>query len=122
MDVVVAGVHENISAVQATYVDWVAREKDPVVIAKAEHAYMPMLQTAEFVSKKYGVSSEAQDRYSPESQRRTAAAQEAGRLDAEIVPFDATMLVVNREPRSARTHTSGLPATTATGLRRRSKG
>ena len=104
MDVVVAGGHENISAVQTLYMDWVAREKDPAVIAKAEHAYMPMLQTAEFVAKKYGISREAQDRYSLESQRRTAAAQEAGRLDAEIVPFDATMLVVNRATQE-RSHT-----------------
>ena len=104
MDVVVAGGHENISAVQTLYMDWVAREQDPAVIAKAEHAYMPMLQTAEFVAKKYGISREAQDRYSLESQRRTAAAQEAGRLDAEIVPFDATMLVVNRATQE-RSHT-----------------
>ncbi len=97
MDVVVAGGHENISAVQTPYMDWVAREQDPAVIARAKHAYMPMLQTAEFVSKKYAISREEQDRYSHESQQRTAAAQEAGRLDAEIVPFDTTMVVVNKD-------------------------
>ena len=96
MDVVVAGGHENISAVQTPYMDWVAREKDPAVIARAEHAYMPMLQTAEFVAKKYGISREAQDRYSLESQRRTAAAQEAGRFDAEIVSVTTTMAVVDK--------------------------
>ena len=96
MDVVVAGGQDNISAVQTPYMDWVAREQDPAVIARAEHAYMPMLQTAEFVAKKYGISRDVQDRYSLESQRRTAAAQEAGRFDAEIVPFTTTMAVVDK--------------------------
>ncbi|TMG97776.1 MAG: acetyl-CoA C-acyltransferase, partial [Betaproteobacteria bacterium] len=62
----------------------------------APHAYMPMLQTAEFVSKKYAISREAQDRYSAESQRRTAAAQESGRFDDEIVPLTATMSVTDK--------------------------
>jgi acetyl-CoA acetyltransferase family protein len=96
MDVAVGGGHDNISMVQNAYTDWVRREADPNVIAKARHAYMPMLQTAEFVAEKYGVAREAQDQYALESQRRTAAAQEAGRLDAEIVPVRTTMEVVDR--------------------------
>jgi acetyl-CoA acetyltransferase family protein len=96
MDVVVAGGQENISAVQTPYMDWVAREQDPAVIARAVHAYIPMLQTAEFISKKYGISREVQDRYALESQRRTAAAQEAGRFNAEIVAFNTTMAVVDK--------------------------
>lgn len=96
MDVVVAGGQENISAVQTPYMDWVAREQDPAVIARAVHAYMPMLQTAEFISQKYGISREVQDRYALESQRRTAAAQEAGRFNAEIVAFSTTMAVVDK--------------------------
>lgn len=96
MDVVVAGGQENISAVQTPYMEWVGREKDPVVIARAEHAYMPMLQTAELVSRKYGIAREAQDRYALESQRRTAAAQEAGRFDAEIVPITTLMAVADK--------------------------
>ncbi|TAL01143.1 MAG: acetyl-CoA C-acyltransferase [Rhodospirillaceae bacterium] len=96
MDVVLAGGQENISAVQTPYMDWVARERDPTVIAHAQHAYMPMLQTAEFVAKKYGISREAQDRYALESQQRTAAAQAAGRFDAEIVPFATKMAVVDK--------------------------
>jgi len=56
MDVAVGGGHDNISMVQNAYTDWVRREADPNVIAKASHAYMPMLQTAEFVAKKYGVA------------------------------------------------------------------
>ena len=96
MDVVVAGGHDSISAVQDAYMAWVAKEKDPNVIAHAPNAYMPMLQTAEFVAKKYGISRDAQDRYSLESQRRTAAAQAAGRFDAEIVPFTTTMAVADK--------------------------
>lgn len=96
MDAVVAGGQENISAVQIPYFDWAVRDKDENVILRAQHAYMPMLQTAEFVSRKYAVSRAAQDRYALESQRRTAAAQQAGRFDAEIVPISATMAVVDK--------------------------
>jgi acetyl-CoA acetyltransferase family protein len=96
MDVVVAGGQENISALQVPYMDWVAREKDDQVLARAQHAYMPMLQTAEFVSRKYAISRESQDRYAAESQRRTAAAQAAGRFDDEIVPLTTMMEVVDK--------------------------
>ncbi len=97
MDVVVAGGQDNISAVQGPYFEWIQKEIDPAVTAKSEHAYMPMLQTAEFVSKKYGISREAQDEYALSSQQRTAAAQSDGRLDDEIVPLKATMNTKNRE-------------------------
>ena len=97
MQVVLAGGQENISAVQTPYLEWVAKEKDENVTKHAPQAYMPMLLTAEFVAKKFGISREAQDIYSLESQRRTAAAQQAGRFDAEIVPIDASMAVVNKE-------------------------
>ncbi|GLS15394.1 MULTISPECIES: acetyl-CoA C-acyltransferase [Hydrogenophaga] len=96
MDVVVAGGQENISAVQNAYMKWVAAEADPAVIARAAHAYMPMLQTAEFVAKKYGIGRDAQDAYALQSQQRTAAAQQAGRLDAEIVPIATQMAVVDK--------------------------
>ena len=57
---------------------------------------MPMLQTAEFASKKCRISREAHDRYGFESQQRTAAAQAAGRFDDQIVPLAATMAVVDK--------------------------
>ena len=100
MDVVVAGGSENISAVQTPYMEWASREKDPNVIAHAEHAYMPMLLTAEFVARKYGISRDAQDRYALESQRRTAAAQQAGRFDAEIVALSSSMAVVDKQTKA----------------------
>ncbi|MDH4071833.1 MAG: acetyl-CoA C-acyltransferase [Gammaproteobacteria bacterium] len=97
MQVIVAGGQDNISALQTPYMEWAGREKDDNVLAAAPAAYMPMLQTAEFVAKKYAISREAQDEYALESQRRTAAAQRAGRFDAEIVPITATMAVTDKD-------------------------
>ena len=97
METVVAGGQDNISAVQNQYLQWVGDEKDPDVIEKAEHAYMPMLLTAENVVSKFHISREAQDEYALQSQMRTAAAQEAGKFDDEIVPIDATRIVKDRE-------------------------
>lgn len=97
MEVVAAGGQDNISAVQTGYFEWASREKDPNVEKFAPHAYMPMLLTAEHVAKKFGISREAQDLYALASQQRTAAAQEAGRFDQEIVPLATTMAVVNKE-------------------------
>ena len=96
MNVVVAGGHENITAVQKAYFESVAPAMDPNVTAKVATAYMPMLQTAEVVARKYQVSREAQDLYSLESQHRTAAAQAAGRFDLEIVPFSTQMAVTDK--------------------------
>ena len=96
MQAVVGGGQENISALNTPFIEWVGREKDPNLIARSEHAYMAMLDTAELVSKRYGVSREAQDRYSLGSQQRTAAAQAAGRFDAEIVPITAQQLVTDK--------------------------
>lgn len=93
MTVVAAGGQENISAVQNRYFSWVQEEKDPGVVAMVPTAYMPMLNTAEYVAEKYGISRDAQDTYALSSQERTAAAQKSGRFDAEIVPFDATMQI-----------------------------
>ena len=95
--VAVAGGQDNISAVQNDYMKWVATEKDPTVVAKAEHAYMPMLKTAEHVADVYSISREAQDEYAVESQARTARAQEANLFDDEIVPIDAVKIVRNKE-------------------------
>ncbi len=96
MDVVAAGGHENISAVQKRYFAWVSEEVDPNVTAKIPHGYMPMLRTAEFVAKKYNINREAQDLHALSSQQRTAAAQKDGRLDAEIVPFETVMRVKDK--------------------------
>jgi acetyl-CoA C-acetyltransferase len=100
MDIVVAGGQDNISAVQNRYLEWVSAEKDPNVVLHAEHAYMPMLQTAEFVARKYAIGRDAQDAYALASQQRTARAQAEGRFDAEIVPITATMAIVDKETKA----------------------
>jgi acetyl-CoA acetyltransferase family protein len=97
MDVVVAGGQDNISAVQSQYFPWVIEQADANVALQAQHAYMPMLQTAEFVVDKYGISREAQDEYALQSQQRTAAGQEAGAFDDEIVPITATCAIKDRD-------------------------
>lgn len=97
MDIVVAGGQENISAVQNDFYKWVSSTQDPNVIDNSPNIYMPMLQTAEFISRKYGITREAQDQYAYESQLRTAKAQAAGLLDAEVVPISATMAVTDKQ-------------------------
>ena len=97
MEAVIAGGQENITAVQNPYFEWVGKEFDPNVVKHVKAAYMPMLQTAEYVAKKYGVSREQQDAYSFESQMRTARAQQNGIFDDEIVAIQTTMKVQNKE-------------------------
>jgi acetyl-CoA C-acetyltransferase len=96
-NVAVAGGQENISALQNAYLKWAGDEKDPNVIAQSEHAYMPMLMTAENVARTYGISRDAQDEYAALSQERTAHAQAAGVFEDEIVPINAIKRVKNRE-------------------------
>ncbi len=85
-DVFVAGGLESISLVQNEHSNtW--RNRSAALLERVPSIYMPMLETAEIVAERYGVSRAAQDAYALESQRRTAAAQAAGRFDAEIVPL-----------------------------------
>jgi acetyl-CoA C-acetyltransferase len=96
MDVIVAGGVESISLAQNEHTNlW--RLADPALIAKRPAAYMSMLDTADVVAKRFGISREAQDEYAYQSQMRTAAAQEAGAFDDEIVPVTASKTVMNRE-------------------------
>jgi acetyl-CoA C-acetyltransferase len=97
MDVVVAGGQENISAVQKRYSEWTKAEQDENVLRASEHAYMPMLQTAEVVGTRYNISRESQDLYALSSQQRTAAAQTNKLFDAEIVPISVRMAVVDKQ-------------------------
>jgi acetyl-CoA acetyltransferase family protein len=96
MDVVVGGGQENISALNTPFIEWVSREKDAAVVARSQHAYMAMLDTAEMVAQRYGVSRDAQDRYALASQQRTAAAQAAGLFDSEIVAITAQQMLVDK--------------------------
>jgi acetyl-CoA acetyltransferase family protein len=94
MDVVAAGGQDSISMVQTPEM---RITPDPSLMAMHKHIYIPMLQTAETVAQRYGISRERQDEYALKSQQRTAAAQAAGRFDAEVVPVTTTMNVTNKE-------------------------
>lgn len=96
MAVTIGAGQEQISLVQNRHMEWSIAERDELVMRHAEHAYMPMLQTAELVAKRYGISREAQDVYSLQSQQRIAAAQAAGLFANEIVPVTATKQVVDK--------------------------
>ena len=91
----VGGGLESISLVQNQHMN-LYRMKDEALLRLSPHIYMSMLETAEVVSRRYGISRDRQDEYALQSQQRTAAAQAAGHLDAEIVPMTATMQVVDK--------------------------
>ncbi|HEX2653964.1 MAG TPA: acetyl-CoA C-acyltransferase, partial [Xanthobacteraceae bacterium] len=92
-DVIVAGGLESISLVQdgtpAVLEDWLMQHKPAM--------WMPMIETADIVAARYGISREAQDAFAAESQKRTDAAQRAGRLDAEIAPLPSVKKVVDKK-------------------------
>ncbi|WP_332685514.1 acetyl-CoA C-acyltransferase [Bosea sp. (in: a-proteobacteria)] len=92
---VVAGGVETISLVQNEHKN-THRFHDEWLTKNRPDIYMPMLDTAEVVAKRYGIGREAQDAYALESQRRTAAAQEAGRFDAELAPMDSVKTVTDK--------------------------
>ena len=92
----VAGGVESISLVQTPGMN-IDRLVDPWIEARRPDIYMTMLETAEIVAARYGVTRDAQDEYAVESHRRTATAQAEGRFDAEIVPMASVMKVKDRE-------------------------
>ncbi len=96
VDILVGGGLESISLVQNEHAN-TFRAKDPRLLEMHEHIYMPMIDTAEVVAGRYDIRREAQDEYALQSQQRTAAAQEAGRFDDEIVPLPSSMGVMNKE-------------------------
>jgi acetyl-CoA C-acetyltransferase len=123
MPIVVGGGLESISLVQNEHRNGY-RAQDPNVLAKSEKAYISMLETAEIVASRYGVSRDAQDEYSLQSQQRTAAAQEAGAFDDEIVPLASKMLFMDKETKQQSVHDVNLekdegnrPTTTLEGLK-----
>ena len=95
MTVTVGGGLESISLTQNDKMN-MFRAADPWLVDHLPALYMSMLETAEIVSERYGVSRDAQDEYSLKSQMRTAAAQQAGRFDAEIAPMASVMKVQDK--------------------------
>lgn len=94
MDIVAAGGQESISLVQTPEMRMMP---DPSLMAMHGAVYMPMLQTAETVAQRYKIGRDVQDEYALQSQQRTAAAQEAGLFDDEIVSVSTTHKVKDRE-------------------------
>jgi acetyl-CoA C-acetyltransferase len=94
--IVVGGGLESISLVQNEHMN-TFRARDEWLMKNKPAIYMAMIDTAETVAKRYGISREAQDEYALESQKRTAAAQAAGKFDDEIVPMQSSMAVVDKE-------------------------
>ncbi len=101
MDIVVAGGVESISMVQTPELRVTA---DPTLTAVHPDAYMPMLETAEVVARRYGITRKACDAYALSSQQRTAQARLTGHFDAEIVPMAATMRRVDKETKDVTFH------------------
>jgi acetyl-CoA C-acetyltransferase len=96
MPIVVAGGLESISLVQNEHMNRY-RAADPKLLEIAPSIYMSMLDTAQNVASRYGVSRDDMDAYSLQSQMRTAAAQQAGKFDDEIVSVTATKGVMDKE-------------------------
>ena len=120
MPLCVGGGLDSISLVQTPEMRMNA---DKALVAKHGAIFMPMIDTAEVVAKRYGISRDAQDEYALASQQRTAAAQEAGRYKDEIVPMTTTMVMVNKETKEQSEHEVTLdkdegnrPSTTLEGL------
>jgi acetyl-CoA C-acetyltransferase len=119
--VAVAGGLESISLVQFNQNQ--TRYRDDWLMQHKPDVYMPMIETADIVAARYGISREAQDEYALESQRRTAAAQQAGRLSEEIVPMTVVKSVTDKVTGETRQETVTIasdecnrPDTTLEGL------
>ncbi|MGB1158791.1 MAG: acetyl-CoA C-acyltransferase [Porticoccaceae bacterium] len=121
MDVVVGGGLDSISLVQNDKMN-MHRAADPELLAMHPHIYMPMLQTAETVAKRYNISRDVMDEYGLQSQQRTAAGYEAGKFADELVAVNCTKLVMNKETGETSEQQvtvsadEGLRPTTAEGL------
>jgi acetyl-CoA C-acetyltransferase len=119
-DVIVAGGLESCSLVQdaprqPVYEDWLKEHKPEL--------WMSMIETADNVAARYGVTREQQDAYALESQRRTASAQQARKFDDEIVPLPSVKKVVDKdtkaeskEPVTLTKDEGNRPDTSAEGL------
>jgi len=96
MQIAIGGGVESISLVQNDKMNRF-RAADPWLAEHIPQIYMTMIETAEIVAERYGVSREAQDEYALQSQQRTAQAQAEGRYDAEIAPLRSVMIVTDKD-------------------------
>lgn len=103
VDIAIGGGVESVSLVQNEKMN-MFRAADPWLKKNKPAIYMSMLETAEIVAERYGISRAAQDEYAFQSQMRTAQAQSDGRFDAEIVPITTSMKVQDRETKEISDH------------------
>ena len=96
LDAAIGGGLDSVSLVRNYYAS-APRTRDPELAERLPAAYMAMLETAEIVAEKYGVSRDAQDEFSLRSQQRTAAAQAAGIFADEIAPLETVMQVKDKD-------------------------
>ena len=122
MQVAIGGGLESISLVQNQHMNNF-QLVDKKLAAVHKDIYMPMLQTAEIVAQRYGISREEQDEYGYQSQMRTAAAQAAGKFDDEIISIETIKAIVDKETKEMSFHPVVLskdegnrPSTTMEGL------
>jgi len=120
LQIAVGGGVESVSLVQTPQM---RADRDPWFADHQPDMHMSMLETAEIVAARYGISREAQDEYALQSQKRTATAQAAGKFDDEIVPLATVMKVQDRETKEISDRAVTLekdegnrPSTTAEGL------
>jgi acetyl-CoA C-acetyltransferase len=95
VEIAVGGGGESISLVQNDHANKF-HTQDPALLKIKGEVYMPMIDTAEVVAKRYGISRERQDEYSLESQRRTASAQQGGKFNDEIAAISTKMGVADK--------------------------
>jgi len=124
MQVAIGGGLESVSLVSAGKPN-THRARDPYLVANLPQLYMSMIETAEVVAQRYGISRDAQDEYALQSQQRTALAQQAHRFDAEIAPMATVMTLTDKvtgavsEVPITLSHDEGnRPATTLDDLRK----
>jgi acetyl-CoA C-acetyltransferase len=106
VDVIAAGGVESISLVQMGGHFNMHRAVDPALFATHPALWMAMIETAEVVAERYGVSRDAQDAYALQSQQRTAAAQQQGLFDAEIVPLQVQYRKVDKQTGQESLHSA----------------
>lgn len=102
-DVAIAGGLESISLTQNKHKN-AFKARSETVIAQDPTAYIPMIETAEIVAERYGISRQAQDEYGFQSQQRVAAAQDAGLFADEIVPMTAQKQLFDKETKQPAGH------------------
>lgn len=96
MDIVIGGGSENVSALTPSYLEWAIREMDQALVERVPSAYMPMIETAEYVALHYGITRQAQDEYALQAMQRAVAAQTRGVFAEEIEPLKVWQKIVDK--------------------------